>query len=100
MWNFVAPSPVLDKTRLIVMGTSHRVGGELATNRHFYSVVRDLGGYGKSFLLRILMHYYGNSYLCTSLMSAFHLSYPGRTTRAPSLLMLINLSRGTDPRPE
>ena len=55
---------------------------------------KGFGGYGKSFLLWLL------TLLLRQLIYAHpwclpFISYPGRATRAPSLLMLTNLSRGT-----
>ena len=103
VWNCVAPSSVLDKTRHNhCVGHKSELGGGIWLRIAFYSVVRGgFGGYGKSFLLTLLLLLLRQLiYICTSLMSAFHISYPGRATRALSLLMLIDLSRGTDPRPE
>ena len=58
VWNCVAPSPVLDKTRhnYCVGHKSELGGGGIWLRIAFYSVVRGgFGGYGKSFLLTLLL---------------------------------------------
>ena len=57
VWNCVAPSSVLDKTRHNhCVGHKSELGGGIWLRIAFYSVVRGgFGGYGKSFLLTLLL---------------------------------------------